>query len=47
LVEAHQAALAAAQPGAPLSAPYHAANSIFTRDGFGESPVGAGRLRIG
>jgi Xaa-Pro aminopeptidase len=45
LIEAHEAALTAAQPGAPLSAPYHAANSIFTRDGFGESPVGTGLLR--
>ncbi len=45
LVEAHEAALAAAQPGAPLSAPHRAANVIFTRDGFGESPVGTGLLR--
>ncbi len=45
LIEAHEAAINAVAPGAPCSAPHQAANEIFVRDGFGESPVGTGLQR--
>ncbi len=45
LVEAHEAANSAVVPGAPCSAPHDAANGIFLRDGYGQSPVGPGLPR--